>query len=60
VAEFERELTLERTHAGLARGEGLGAARRGGRKPAVGLAKIKRAKVMLADPGWAEPPLRGR
>ena len=48
VAEFERELTLERTHAGLAKAKALG--RRGGRKPAMGPAEIKRAKAMLADP----------
>lgn len=48
VAEFERELTLERTHAGLAHAKALG--RRGGRKPAMGPAEIKRAKAMLADP----------
>ena len=48
VAEFERELTLERTHAGLAQARALG--RRGGRKPAMGPAEIKRAKAMLADP----------
>lgn len=48
VAEFERELTLERTHAGLAQAKALG--RRGGRKPAMGPAEIKRARAMLADP----------
>ena len=48
VAEFERELTLERTHAGLAQAQALG--RRGGRKPAMGPAEIKPAKAMLADP----------
>lgn len=48
VAEFERELTLERTHAGLANARALG--RRGGRKPSMGEAEIKRAKAMLADP----------
>lgn len=48
VAEFERELALERTHAGLAAARALG--RRGGRKPAMGTAEIKRAKAMLADP----------
>ena len=45
---FERELTLERTHAGLAQARALG--RRGGRTPAMGPAEIKRAKAMLADP----------
>ncbi len=48
MAEFERELTLERTHAGLVAAKALG--RRGGRKPAMGAAEIKRAKAMLADP----------
>lgn len=48
VAEFERELALERTHAGLAAAKALG--RRGGRRPALGPAEIKRAKVLLADP----------
>ena len=48
VAEFERELTLERTHAGLVQAKALG--RRGGRKPSMGPAEIKRAKAMLADP----------
>ena len=47
MAEFERELTLERTHAGLASAKALG--RRGGRKPSMGPAEIKRAKAMLAD-----------
>jgi DNA invertase Pin-like site-specific DNA recombinase len=48
MAEFERELTLERTHAGLASAKALG--RRGGRKPAMGPAEVKRAKAMLTDP----------
>lgn len=48
IAEFERELTLERTHAGLAHARALG--RRGGRKPAMGEPEIRRAKAMLLDP----------
>ena len=48
IAEFERELTLERTHAGLAQARSLG--RRGGRKPAMGEPEIRRAKAMLSDP----------
>ena len=48
IAEFERELTLERTHAGLASARAAG--RRGGRKPALGPAEVKRAKAMLSDP----------
>ncbi|SFM05995.1 Site-specific DNA recombinase [Bradyrhizobium sp. NFR13] len=47
VAEFERELTLERSCAGLAVAKALG--RRGGRKPAMGPSEIKRAKAMLMD-----------
>ena len=48
VAEFERELTLKRTHAGLNQAKALG--RRGGRKPSMEPAEIKRATAMLADP----------
>lgn len=48
VAEFERELTLERTQAGLASARAMG--RRGGRKPSMGEPEIKRAKAMLSDP----------
>ena len=55
VAEFERELTLERTHAGLAKAKALG--RRGGRKPAMGPAEIKRAKAMLAETLVASSPV---
>ena len=47
IAEFERELTLERTHAGLVQARTLG--RRGGRKPAMGEPEIRRAKAMLLD-----------
>lgn len=47
MAEFERELTLERTHAGLSAAKTLG--RRGGRRPALGPAEVKRARAMLAD-----------
>ncbi|MDX5986409.1 recombinase family protein [Sphingomonas echinoides] len=48
VAEFERELGHERTHAGLAQAKAMG--RRGGRKPSMGPAEIKRARAMLANP----------
>ena len=48
VAEFERELMLERTHAGLATARA--ANRRGGRPKALSDAQIRRAKAMLADP----------
>lgn len=48
VAEFERELMLERTHAGLATARA--ANRRGGRPKALSEAQIRRAKAMLTDP----------
>lgn len=48
VAEFERELMLERTHAGLATAQA--ANRRGGRPKALDEGQIKRAKAMLANP----------
>ena len=52
MAEFERELTLERTHAGSSTAKALG--RRGGRKPGPGPAEVKRARAMLAE-GSPEP-----
>ena len=48
IAEFERELTLERTHAGSAVARAAG--RLGGRKPALGPAEVKRVRAMLGDP----------
>jgi DNA invertase Pin-like site-specific DNA recombinase len=48
VAEFERELMLERTHAG--RATARAANRRGGRPKALSEAQIRRAKAMLTDP----------
>lgn len=48
VAEFERELMLERTHAGLATARA--ANRRGGRPRALDEGQIRRARAMLADP----------
>ena len=48
IAEFERELLLERTQAGVAVARAAG--RRGGRKPSLGPADVKRAKAMLSDP----------
>lgn len=48
VAEFERELMLERTHAGLATARA--ANRRGGRPKALSEAQIRRARAMLTDP----------
>ena len=48
VAEFERELMLERTNAGLAAARA--ANRRGGRPKALDDGQIRRAKAMLCDP----------
>jgi DNA invertase Pin-like site-specific DNA recombinase len=47
VAEFDRELTLERSTRDLATAKALG--RRGGRKPAMGPSDISRAKRLLMD-----------
>lgn len=47
VAEFDRELALERSTKGLAAAKALG--RRGGRKPAMGPSDISRAKRLLMD-----------
>lgn len=47
VAEFERELVLDRTHAGLATARA--ANRRGGRPKALDDGQICRAKAMLTD-----------
>nr|WP_314437503.1 recombinase family protein [uncultured Brevundimonas sp.] len=58
VAEFERELALDRTHVGLATARALG--RRGGRKPALGPTQIKRAKAMLADPTMRVEEIAGK
>ena len=46
LAEMERELTIERTRAGLAVARQLG--RRGGRKPKMTSSKIESAKKLLA------------
>ena len=48
IAEFERELMLERTHAGLAVARAAG--RKGGRRPALEPSQVKAAKAMLSDP----------
>ena len=46
-AEMERELTVERTRAGLAVAKQLG--RKGGRKPKMTDSKIESAKKLLAS-----------
>jgi len=46
LAQFERDLIRERTHAGLAAAASRG--RRGGRKPVVTAEKLARAKALIA------------
>lgn len=48
VAEFECELMLERTHAGLATARAANC--HGGQPKALSDAQVRRAKAMLADP----------
>jgi DNA invertase Pin-like site-specific DNA recombinase len=47
LAEMERELTIERTRAGLETARQLG--RKGGRKPKMTGSKIQSAKKLLAS-----------
>jgi len=48
IAQFERRLISERTKAGLESARARG--RKGGRKPKLSSADIKKAKAMLMDP----------
>ena len=48
LAEFERDLIRERTIAGLKAARARG--RKGGRKPAMSAADVKKAAAMLLDP----------
>lgn len=48
LAEFERNVIRERTHAGLAAARARG--RKGGRKPALDEKQIKEIKALLRDP----------
>ncbi len=48
MAEFERNLIRERTHAGLAAARARG--RKGGRKPKLDDAKVKQIKALLKYP----------
>jgi DNA invertase Pin-like site-specific DNA recombinase len=48
LAEFEHDLIRERTIAGLQAARARG--RKGGRKPAMSLADIRKAAAMLSDP----------
>lgn len=48
LAEFERSLIRERTHAGLAAARARG--RSGGRKPKLGERQVQEIKALLRDP----------
>jgi DNA invertase Pin-like site-specific DNA recombinase len=48
LAEFERNLIRERTHAGLTAARSRG--RKGGRKPALDERQIREVKVLMRDP----------
>ena len=48
LAEFERNVIRERTHAGLAAARARG--RKGGRKPALDEKQIREIKALLRDP----------
>ncbi|WP_081822092.1 recombinase family protein [Acidocella facilis] len=48
LAEFERSLIRERTHAGLAAARARG--RSGGRKPKLGEKQVREIKALLCDP----------
>lgn len=48
LAEFERNLIRERTHAGLAAARARG--RAGGRKPKLGEKQVREIKALLRDP----------
>lgn len=48
LAEFERSLIRERTHAGLAAARARG--RAGGRKPKLGEKQVREIKALLRDP----------
>lgn len=48
LAQFQRQLTSERTRAGLAAGRARGGM--GGRPPALTVKQLREAKLLLADP----------
>lgn len=56
LAEMERELIIERTHAKLETAKRLG--RKGGRTPKMTSSKIESAKKLLASGIFPETPLK--
>jgi hypothetical protein len=58
LAEFERNLIRERTHAGLAAARARG--RKGGRKPALTPQQVREIKALLRDPSIPVASIAGR
>lgn len=58
LAEFERNLIRERTHAGLAAARARG--RKGGRKPSLNSQQVKEIKALLRDPSIPVTTIAGR
>ena len=58
LAEFERNLIRERTHAGLAAARARG--RKGGRKPALSPQQVREIKALLRDPTIPVTAIAGR
>lgn len=58
LAEFERNLIRERTHAGLAAARARG--RKGGRKPSLSPQQVREIKALLRDPSISVTAIAGR
>ncbi len=58
LAEFERNLIRERTHAGLAAARARG--RKGGRKPSLSPQQVREIKALLRDPSIPVTAIAGR
>jgi len=58
LAEFERNLIRERTHAGLAAARARG--RKGGRKPSLSSQQVREIKALLRDPSIPVTAIAGR
>ena len=58
LAEFERNLIRERTHAGLAAARARG--RKGGRKPSLNPQQVREIKALLRDPNIPVTAIAGR
>ena len=58
MAEFERNLIRERTHAGLAAARARG--RKGGRKPSLSPQQVREIRALLRDPSIPVTAIAGR